>query len=78
MTNRNNASRRAGLILIHRFPLSLFLFHNHRSLPIPIRSYHLQTLLTLPWLLNTCFLSSVCWTVFLLVKSTESELTVGL
>ena len=39
----------ASLVLIHRFPLSL-LFHNHRSLPVPICGYHLQTLLTLPWL----------------------------
>ena len=39
-----------GLILIHRFPPSLLLFHNHHSLPIPIHGYHLQTLLTLPWL----------------------------
>ena len=37
----------AGLILglIHRFPLSL-LFHNHRSLPVPIRGCHLQTWLS--------------------------------
>jgi len=39
------------LILIRRLPLSLGLrFHNHRSLPVPIRGYHLQTLFTLPWL----------------------------
>jgi len=39
--------RRPGLILTsYRFPLSL-LFHNHRSLPVPIRGYHLQTLITL-------------------------------
>ena len=43
--------RRPGLILTsYRFPLSL-LFHNHRSLPVPIRGYHLETLITLPWLL---------------------------
>ena len=41
----------AGLILIHRFPLALLSFHNHRSLPVSIHGYHLQTLLTLPWLL---------------------------
>ena len=35
-----------GLILIHRFFLSLLLFQNHRSLPVPIRGYHIQTLLT--------------------------------
>jgi len=46
---------RAGLILIYRFPPSL-LFQNHRSLPVPIRGYHLQTLLTLPWLPYTSFL----------------------
>jgi len=40
----------AGLILIHRFPLPLLSFHNHRSLPVSIHGYHLQTLLTLPWL----------------------------
>jgi len=56
MTNRHGAWRCAGLILIHRFPLSL-LFRNRRSLPIPIRGYHLQTLLTLPWLPYTSFLS---------------------
>jgi len=44
-TSRLGASRHAGLILIHRFPLSLP-FHNHRSLPVPIRGYHLQTLIT--------------------------------
>jgi len=33
-TSHHNASRHAGLILIHRFPLEL-LFHSHRSLPIP-------------------------------------------
>ena len=38
LTSRQGASRRAGLILIHRFPLSL-LFHNHRPLPVPIRGY---------------------------------------
>jgi len=54
-TSCHSASCHAGLILIHRFPLSL-LFHNHRSLPIPIRGYHLQTLLTLPWLPYTSFL----------------------
>ena len=32
-----------------RFPLSL-LFHDHRSLPVPVRGYHLQILLTVPWL----------------------------
>ena len=32
------------LILIHRFPLSL-LFHNYRSLSVPIHGYNLQTLL---------------------------------
>ena len=42
-------SRYAGLISIHSFPLSL-LFYNHRSLPVPICGYQLQTLLTLPWL----------------------------
>ena len=36
---RRFASRRAGLILIHRFPLSLLLFHNHRFLPVPIRGF---------------------------------------
>ena len=41
----DHASRRAGLFLRHRFSLSL-LFHNHRSLPVPSRGYHLQTLLT--------------------------------
>ena len=43
---RQAASRHAGLILIHRLSLSL-LFHNRRSLPVPIRGYHLQILLTL-------------------------------
>jgi len=47
--------RRAGLILIHHFPLSQLLFHNRRSLPVPIRDYHLQTLLTLLWLPYTFF-----------------------
>ena len=37
------AKRRGGLILIHRFLLSLLLFRNHRSLPVPSRGYHLQT-----------------------------------
>jgi len=62
---------RGGFILIHRFPLSLLVFHNHRSLPVPIRGYHLQTLLTLPWLPYTFFLPSgdvssncVCLQVF--------------
>ena len=45
-TSRHGASRFAGLILIHRFPLSLLLFRNHRPLPVPIRGYHLS----LPWL----------------------------
>jgi len=56
VTSRHGASRCAGLILIHRFPLSL-LFHNLGSLPVPIRGYHLQTLLTLPWFSYTSFLS---------------------
>ena len=44
------------LILIRRLPLSLGLrFHDHRSLPVPIRGYHLQTLFTLPWLPYTSF-----------------------
>lgn len=38
----------AGLVLIHHFPLSL-LFHNHCCLPVHICGYHLQALLTLPW-----------------------------
>ena len=54
VTSRHGASRYAGLILIHRFPLSL-LFHNHRSLPVSIRGYHLQTFLTLLWLPFTSF-----------------------
>jgi len=29
-----------SLILIHRFPLSLLLFRNHCSLPVPIHGYH--------------------------------------
>ena len=33
--------RRGGLILIHRFPLSLLLYHNHRFLPVSVRGYHL-------------------------------------
>ena len=45
---------RHGLILIHRFPLSLLLFHNHRSLSFSIRGNHLYLLylgfLTLPFL----------------------------
>ena len=45
-----------GLILIHRFPLSLLLFHNHRSLPVPIRGYHVRTVLTLSWVPHTSFL----------------------
>ena len=52
---RQAASRHAGLILIHRLSLSL-LFHNRRSLPVPIRGHHLQTLLTLPRLPCTFFL----------------------
>jgi len=36
-------------LLTHHFPFhfppSLLLFHNHRSPPVPIRGYHLQTLL---------------------------------
>jgi len=48
-SNNNNAVCHAGLILIHSFPLSL-LFHNHRSLPVSIRGYHVQTFLTLLWL----------------------------
>ena len=40
----------AILSLIHRFALSLLSIHIHRSLPIPIRAYRLQTLLTLPCL----------------------------
>ena len=44
-----------GLILIHRFPPSL-LFHSHRSIPVPIRGYHKQTLFTLLWLPYTCLL----------------------
>ena len=43
--------RRAGLILILHLSLSLsLLFHNQRFLPVPIRGYHLQILLTLPCL----------------------------
>ena len=56
-TSCHGTLRRAGLILIHRclrFPLSLILFHNHRSLPVSIRGYHLSLLyhgfLTLPFL----------------------------
>jgi len=41
-TSHHNASNHAGLILIHRFPLEP-LFHNHRSLHVPIRGYHLRT-----------------------------------
>jgi len=48
----DDASRRASLFLSHRFSLSL-LFHNHRSLPIPSRGYHIQTLLTLSGLYCT-------------------------
>ena len=55
-TSRHISSCRAGLILIHRFPLSL-LFHNQCSVPVPIRGYHLQTLLTLHWLPYTSSLS---------------------
>jgi len=43
-TSRHGTSCLAGLISIHCFPLSLLLFHNHRSLPVPIRGYRLQTL----------------------------------
>jgi len=50
-----NKRLRVGLIFIHRFPPSL-LFHNPRSLPVTIRVYHLQTLLTLSWLSHTSFL----------------------
>ena len=52
ITSRHCASRRAGLILIHRFPLAL-LFHNHSSLPVSIRGYHLHT----PSLLYISFLT---------------------
>ena len=53
-TSRHGALRRAGLILIHRFPLSLGpTIHNHCSLPAPIRGYHPSLLylgfLTLPF-----------------------------
>jgi len=41
VTSRQGALRRAGLILIRRFPLPL-LFHNRRSFPVSIRGYHLQ------------------------------------
>ena len=44
---------------MHRFPL--LLFHNHHSLPVPIHGYHLQTLLTLPWLPYTYFNPSCCF-----------------
>ena len=52
---RHGASRRAGLISTHRFPVSLLLFHNHRSLPVAIRGSHPSLLypgcLTLPFTL---------------------------
>ena len=43
------AKRRGGLILIHRFLLSLLLFRNHRSLLVPSHGYP-------PWLPCTSFL----------------------
>ena len=43
------------MLLIHHFPLPL-LFRNHRYLPVAIRGYHLQTVLTLPWHHYTSFL----------------------
>jgi len=42
-TSRHATSRRAGLILIHRFPLSL-LFHCHRSRLVPNRGFILHWL----------------------------------
>ena len=52
---RHGASRRAGLISTHRFPVSLLLFHNHRSLHVAIRGSHPSLLypgfLTLPFTL---------------------------
>jgi len=54
-TSRHGTLRHAGLILIHRLSLSL-LFHNHRSLPVPIRGYRVQTLLTYLGLAYTFFL----------------------
>jgi len=44
------------LTLIQCFHL-LLLFHNHRSHPVPILGYHVQTLFTLPWLPYASFLS---------------------
>jgi len=70
---RDDAQCRAGLrpalpgsssykpILIHRFPLSLglLIFHNHRSLPVPICGYQPSLLyLTLPPLYPLPFPSS--------------------
>ena len=53
---REQQHRAEMLMLIRRLPLSLGLrFHDHRSLPVPIRGYHLQTLFTLPWLPYTSF-----------------------
>jgi len=65
ITSRYGASRHAGLILIHHFPL-LLLFHNHRSVPVLIRGYHLQTLVTLPWLPYTSFLPPLSPSLFFL------------
>ena len=41
-TSLHGTLRPANLILINRFPLPL-LFHNHCSLPVPIRGYQLPT-----------------------------------
>ena len=66
MSSCHGASRHAGLILIRRFPLSL-LFHNHHSLAVSIRGFHLQTLLTLlclPYTFparNPCLYSCHAW-----------------
>ena len=62
-TSRHGTSHRHGLILIRHFPLSL-LFHSHRSLPVPIRGYHLQILLTLHWLPYTSFLPPLSPSLF--------------
>ena len=43
------ASCRAGLILIHHFLLSLLIFHNHHSLPVPIPPLPYRGFLTLPF-----------------------------
>ena len=52
-TSRHGALHRAGLILTDHFPLSLFIFHNHSPLPVPICGYHPSLLhlgyLTLPF-----------------------------